>query len=210
MRLLRLSIEGYRGVREAEVWLAPHTVLLGQNGIGKSSLVDAAALLLGRGRLSGSLSDYDFWGDFPDETSRIYIRGLLSDFEPNNIVANPLWFGASGGVPVWLDPSLRNGTWPALVALAADAGAVFAARSAGRDLLGVVVPGDVWTLVGSALWRRRSTPIEPAAKKESTRRDEAWAAATRRLVRIDGTLTVWSIAAGVFVVLAAVLVLLAT
>lgn len=83
-------------------------MLLGENGVGKSSLVDAVSLLLGRDRLAGPLSDYDFHGGFPVETSRIVVRGLFSHFSSDNVSSNPQWFSAGAAVPVWLDPATRD------------------------------------------------------------------------------------------------------
>jgi hypothetical protein len=100
-----MRVQGFRGIKLADVWLEAHTVLLGENGVGKSSLVDAVTLLLGRDRLGGPLSDYDFNDGFPTETSRVWIRGLFCDFRDNSIAANPQWFGSLGAVPLWLDPA---------------------------------------------------------------------------------------------------------
>lgn len=103
LRLLRLEVKGYRGIRESSVWLGQHSVLLGENGVGKSSLVDALALLVGRGRLSSTLSDHDFHGGYPNAASRIQVRGLFGAFEPDSISDQPLWFGPNGGIPQWLN-----------------------------------------------------------------------------------------------------------
>lgn len=49
MRLARLSIEGYRAIRRLELELEELTALIGENGFGKTSLLDALLTCLGPG-----------------------------------------------------------------------------------------------------------------------------------------------------------------
>lgn len=51
MRILALQIEGFRGIRKAEVAFSQHTALVGPNGSGKSTILDALSLTFGRTQL---------------------------------------------------------------------------------------------------------------------------------------------------------------
>jgi len=51
MYVCHLSIHGFRGIENAEIVLGEHSVLLGTNNVGKSTIVDALGLVLGRDRL---------------------------------------------------------------------------------------------------------------------------------------------------------------
>jgi predicted ATPase len=44
-RFVKLSIRGFRRLAEVDLELRPLTVLIGANGVGKSSLLDAISLL---------------------------------------------------------------------------------------------------------------------------------------------------------------------
>ncbi len=148
-------------------------------------------------------------GDGHRPGPRAVYAGLIA-FVAGAVWAWPADWVASAAKSLTAPASLWAATWPALAAVALGAVAMLVARSADRDLLGVVLPGDAWTLAGRALLRRRPAPSAPAATGGSARQDEARDAVTRWLVRADGALTVWSVAAGMFVVLATVLVVLAT
>ena len=58
-RFVKLSIRGFRRLAEVDLELRPLTVLIGANGVGKSSLLDAVSLLASsaRGGLSAAVSD---------------------------------------------------------------------------------------------------------------------------------------------------------
>jgi putative ATP-dependent endonuclease of OLD family len=85
MRIRRLSIRNYRGIGELEVTLPQHALLVGQNNVGKSAVLEALALLLGRDSMRPQLTDYDFHNKrILDDNGRsvpIVIRGVLTDFD---------------------------------------------------------------------------------------------------------------------------------
>lgn len=102
MKLSRLEIRNFRGIKTARIFLGEHNVLLGQNDSGKSAVIDAIGLLLGRDRLARTLGDYDFFGGDPQPQDRILIKGLITGFTDDEPQANPDWFNDnSGGIPVW-------------------------------------------------------------------------------------------------------------
>ncbi len=63
MKLRKLSIENFRGIKRAEINLDDITVLIGENNTGKSSVLDALRLALGRSppRRGSQFDDYDYY-----------------------------------------------------------------------------------------------------------------------------------------------------
>ncbi len=63
-------IEKYRGIKECEIFLSGRTVLVGDNNIGKSTILEAIDLVLGPERLSRSpvIDEHDFYaGEYLDK-----------------------------------------------------------------------------------------------------------------------------------------------
>lgn len=108
MHIVRLKISGFRGVDSADVSLGRHAVLVGPNNCGKTSIIEAMALLFGRDRLVRRLTEHDFFGSAPDETSRIVCIATVAGFVPNDPQHHPAWFSAERGVEKWLDPNART------------------------------------------------------------------------------------------------------
>jgi putative ATP-dependent endonuclease of the OLD family len=105
VRVCRLKIDGFRGANHADIALAQHTVLVGPNNSGKTTIIEALALLLGRDRLVPRLTEHDFFGSDPDEKSRIVIVATVTGFEPNDPRRHREWFAPDRGVEKWLNPS---------------------------------------------------------------------------------------------------------
>jgi len=103
MRVSRLKIEGFRGANSADIQLSPHSVLIGPNNSGKTTIIEALALLLGRDRLVRRLTEHDFYSSNPTEASRIKIIATVTDFPHNDTAHNQPWFGMDAGVDKWLD-----------------------------------------------------------------------------------------------------------
>jgi putative ATP-dependent endonuclease of the OLD family len=63
MWVARLSIENFRGIRKAELNFSGHSLLIGANNVGKSTLCEALELALGPDRLSRSppVEEFDFY-----------------------------------------------------------------------------------------------------------------------------------------------------
>jgi putative ATP-dependent endonuclease of OLD family len=106
MWIRQLYIENFRGIREATVEFGERqTVLVGANGAGKSTIVEAIALLFGRDRLVRSLTEHDFFGSNPKAEDRIRLVATVTGFKPNNASAHSQWFSAHRGVEKWRDQS---------------------------------------------------------------------------------------------------------
>ena len=56
MRIFRLSINNFRGIKEAVIFFNQHTVLIGANNVGKTSVIEALTLLFGRDKLIKNLT----------------------------------------------------------------------------------------------------------------------------------------------------------
>ena len=103
MKLLALSIDGFRGIRSARIVFGDHNVLIGANGSGKSTVIDALSLVFGRTRLVRDLTEHDFYGSCPAATSRIRIVATLGGFIENDPDRSDTWFREGRAVPKWWD-----------------------------------------------------------------------------------------------------------
>lgn len=108
MHVARLKISGFRGIRIADIALGRHTVLVGQNNSGKTTIIEAFALLFGRDRLVRRLTEHDFYGSSPDATSRITMIATVAGFPRNDPQHNRAWFRLDRGVEKWLDPTNKT------------------------------------------------------------------------------------------------------
>ncbi|QIL80934.1 AAA family ATPase [Diaphorobacter sp. HDW4A] len=63
MRITKLKVKNFRGIKEGELVIPSHAVLVGDNNIGKSSLLEAIDLVLGPERLSRRpvIDEHDFY-----------------------------------------------------------------------------------------------------------------------------------------------------
>jgi predicted ATP-dependent endonuclease of OLD family len=110
MRICQLELQNFRGIESGTIVFTEHCVLFGPNNVGKSTIIDALALLFERERITRQLSDWDFSGGNPNPASRITIIGTITDFssnddEPENF---PLWFNAEAARPIWWCPDTRT------------------------------------------------------------------------------------------------------
>ena len=108
MHVARLRISGFRGVRAADIALGRHAVLVGPNNSGKTTVIEALALLFGRDRLVRRLTEHDFHGSVPEASSRIVIIATVTDFPRNDPQHNAAWFGFDRGVEKWFDPETKT------------------------------------------------------------------------------------------------------
>lgn len=108
MHIVRLKISGFRGVRSADITLGPHAVLVGPNNSGKTTIIEALALLFGRDRLVRRLTEHDFHGSTPDEVARILCIATVTGFTPNDPHHHSSWFSPERGVEKWFDPNAKT------------------------------------------------------------------------------------------------------
>lgn len=107
MRIARLKIEGFRGINSADISFGHHTVLVGPNNSGKTTIIEALALLFGRDRLVRHLTEHDFFGSTPNATTRILTIATVTGFPHHDPQHNSGWFGLDRGVEKWLDPNTK-------------------------------------------------------------------------------------------------------
>jgi putative ATP-dependent endonuclease of OLD family len=105
MIVASLIIQNFRGIKSGKVVFHDHTVLVGPNSSGKTSIIEALALVLGRDRLVRDLTEHDFYGSSPQPVDRIKIVATITDFASEDFTALPDWFREGRGVPTWFDPA---------------------------------------------------------------------------------------------------------
>ena len=103
MKVVLLTIENFRGIRFGTIQFRDHTVLIGPNNSGKTTILEALALVLGRDRLVRTLTEHDFFGSNPRPADRIKITATLAGFEPEDFTEHTEWFRDGRGVPFWFD-----------------------------------------------------------------------------------------------------------
>ncbi|MFG1315811.1 MULTISPECIES: ATP-dependent nuclease [Hyphomicrobiales] len=62
MQIADLRIENFRGIRNGHIRFGSHTVFVGPNNCGKTTVIEALALLFGRDRMVRALTEHDFFG----------------------------------------------------------------------------------------------------------------------------------------------------
>jgi putative ATP-dependent endonuclease of the OLD family len=78
MQIADLRIENFRGIRTGHVRFGQHTVFVGPNNCGKTTIVEALALLFGRDRMVRPLTEHDFFGSDPQPVDRIRLIAIVS------------------------------------------------------------------------------------------------------------------------------------
>lgn len=104
MRVAEVQIENFRGIRSGRLRFRDHNVLVGINNSGKTTVLEALALLFGRDRLVRTLTEHDFYGSDPQPTDRIRLMATIHGFERQDFLDYPDWFRDGRAVPKWLDP----------------------------------------------------------------------------------------------------------
>jgi len=107
VKVYKLEINNFRGVRNGEIVFGAHPVLIGANNTGKTTVIEALTLLLGRDKLIRDLTEHDFFGSTPKPADRIKLIATITDFPGNDIDQNDHWFRDRRAIPKWLD--LTNG-----------------------------------------------------------------------------------------------------
>lgn len=86
MRIRRLYINRFRGIRKAKLFFPEHVVLVGDNNVGKSTILEAIDLVLGPDRLRRTppIDEHDFYlGDYApseedEEPKRIKVEATIA------------------------------------------------------------------------------------------------------------------------------------
>jgi hypothetical protein len=105
VKIAKLEIENFRGIRQGEVRFSPHTVLVGPNNCGKSTVIEALALLFGRDRMIRRLAEHDFFGSNPQPADRIRLIATLIGFEGDDPTQHLDWFRDDRGIIKWWNPA---------------------------------------------------------------------------------------------------------
>lgn len=108
MKVALLSIDNFRGIQSGSIAFASHSVLIGPNNSGKTTIIEALALVLGRDRLVRSLTEHDFYGSSPQPNDRIKIVASIIGFETDDPADHPDWFRDGRGVPLWFNPNANE------------------------------------------------------------------------------------------------------
>ncbi|MDM0065381.1 ATP-binding protein [Variovorax sp. J31P207] len=103
MRVANLKIENFRGVRSGFVRFGKHPVIVGDNNTGKTTLIEALTLLLGRDRLVRELTEHDFFGSRPEPIDRIKLVATITDYPNDDPEHSSHWFREGRAVVKWLD-----------------------------------------------------------------------------------------------------------
>ena len=100
MEIARLKIENFRGIKKSELFFNSHTVLVGDNNVGKSTVLEAIDLTLGPDRLSKYpiIDEHDFYaGEYllADKSVEINIETViikLSEEQMRHFHTNIEWW----------------------------------------------------------------------------------------------------------------------
>lgn len=89
MKVVQLTIRNFRGIKKAELAFDRHTLLLGMNNVGKSTVCEALDLVLGPDRLAKfpPIEEFDFYnaeylGADGQEAPTARVEVLLTDLSP--------------------------------------------------------------------------------------------------------------------------------
>jgi hypothetical protein len=105
MQIVELWIENFRGIRTARVRFGQHTIFVGPNNCGKTTMIEALALLFGRDRMVRPLTEHDFFGGDPQPADRIRLVATIIGFEGDDPAEHSEWFRDDRGVPKWWNPT---------------------------------------------------------------------------------------------------------
>lgn len=105
MQISKLAISNFRGISEGCIRFANHTVLVGPNNCGKTTVIEALALLFGRERMIRQLTEHDFHGSNPAAADRIQLVATITGFADDEPAHHLDWFRDDRGIVKWFDPA---------------------------------------------------------------------------------------------------------
>jgi putative ATP-dependent endonuclease of the OLD family len=105
MQIADMRIENFRGIRIGHIRFGAHTVFIGPNNCGKTTVIEALALLFGRDRMVRSLTEHDFFEGDPQPADRIRLVATIIGFDGDEPADHTDWFRDDRGVIKWWDPA---------------------------------------------------------------------------------------------------------
>jgi putative ATP-dependent endonuclease of the OLD family len=105
MQIADLCIENFRGIRIGHIRFGAHTVFIGPNYCGKTTVIEALALLFGRDRMVRSLTEHDFFEGDPQPADRIRLVATIIGFDGDEPADHTDWFRDDRGVIKWWNPA---------------------------------------------------------------------------------------------------------
>lgn len=106
MQIAKLEIQNFRGIREGAVRFSSHTVFVGPNNCGKTTIIEALALLFGRDRMIRQLTEHDFYGSDPQPADRIQLVATMIGFDGDDPAQHLDWFREDRGIVKWWNPTV--------------------------------------------------------------------------------------------------------
>lgn len=103
MQIATLKIKNFRGIRDGFIRFPRHSMLVGGNNSGKSTIIEALTLLFGRDRLVRELTEHDFYGSDPQPADRIELVATITGYPGDDPDQNADWFRDGRAVPKWFD-----------------------------------------------------------------------------------------------------------
>ncbi|KWS06792.1 chromosome partition protein [Lysobacter capsici AZ78] len=98
-----LEVENFRGIKKGCVRFTRNSVFVGANNAGKTTLIEALTLLLGRDKQIRELTEHDFHGSDPQPADRIRLVATITDFKNDDPDDNTDWFREGRAVEKWLN-----------------------------------------------------------------------------------------------------------
>lgn len=108
VQIVSLEINNFRGISEGIVHFNKHTVLIGPNSCGKTTVIEVLALLFGRDRMVRSLTEHDFHGSNPEIIDRIKLVATVIGFEGEDPSQHLDWFRDDRGIVKWWNPRAKR------------------------------------------------------------------------------------------------------
>lgn len=102
MWIADLKIENFRGIKSGKIHFSNHSIIIGPNNSGKTTIIEALALLFGRDKMIRTLTEHDFYGSDPKPKDRINLLATIVGF-PSQKPEDNDWFGEGRAVPKWYD-----------------------------------------------------------------------------------------------------------
>jgi hypothetical protein len=80
---------------------------VGPSNCGKTTVIEALALLFGRDRMVRALTEHDFYGGSPQPSDRIRLIATITGFDGDEPADHPDWFREDRAVIKWWNPATR-------------------------------------------------------------------------------------------------------